>query len=239
MDDAALPPFPDDWSRALVIVAHPDDVEWGAGPAVATWTAAGKDVRYLLASRGEAGIAGMPPEEAGPCREREQLAAARIAGVDEVVFLDHPDGRIVAGVDLRRDLARAIRHQRPELVVTLNHRERWGDEPGAGWNTPDHRDLGRSALDAVGDAGNEWIFPELADEGATPWDGVRYLAIAASASPTHAVAVADHLEVAVRALAAHRTYLEVLRPDVDPDTFAADVVRGDGRRTHVAFEVIG
>jgi LmbE family N-acetylglucosaminyl deacetylase len=239
MADRELATFPDDWTRALVIVAHPDDVEWGSGPAVATWTAGGHDVRYLLASRGEAGIAGMSPAEAGPLREREQLEAARLAGVSEVEFLDHPDGRIEAGLELRRDLARAIRRHQPELVVTLNHGERWGDAPGAGWNTPDHRDLGRSALDAVGDAGNEWIFPELTDEGHAPWDGVRYLAISASASPTHVVDATDHLDVAVQALAAHRTYLEVLRPDVDPDVFAAEVVRGGDEPGRIAFEVIG
>jgi len=63
-----IAPMPSDWSRALVIAAHPDDIEYGLAAAVASWTSSGKEVHYLLATRGEAGIAGMPPEEAGPLR---------------------------------------------------------------------------------------------------------------------------------------------------------------------------
>ena len=69
-------PMPDDWQRALVVAAHPDDIEYGAAAAVAVWTAAGKEVHYLLATRGEAGIAGMPPAEAGPLREEEERRCA-------------------------------------------------------------------------------------------------------------------------------------------------------------------
>ena len=65
-------PMPDDWQRALVVAAHPDDIEYGIAAAVAVWTAAGKDVHYLLATRGEAGMEGVPPETAGPLREEEE-----------------------------------------------------------------------------------------------------------------------------------------------------------------------
>jgi LmbE family N-acetylglucosaminyl deacetylase len=142
-------PFPDDWSRALAVVAHPDDLEFGAAGAVARWTAEGRHVTYLLVTRGEAGIDTIPPAECGPLREAEQRAAARIVGVEVVEFLDHPDGTIEYGPALRRDIAHAIRRHRPDLVITGNHHAAW---PGGNRNTPDHRAVGQAAIDAVADA---------------------------------------------------------------------------------------
>ena len=112
--DRPFLPMPDDWSRALAVVAHPDDLEFGAAGAVARWTAEGRTVVYLLVTRGEAGIDTLAPAECGPLREAEQRAAARIVGVDVVEFLDHPDGTIEYGPALRRDIAHAIRRHRPE-----------------------------------------------------------------------------------------------------------------------------
>src|SRR3712207_9370345 len=102
-------PMPDDWQRALVVAAHPDDIEYGAAAAVAVWTAAGKEVHYLLATRGEAGIAGLPPAQAGPLREDEERRSAAVLRVSEVVFFDHLDGVLDAGVALRRELDASIR----------------------------------------------------------------------------------------------------------------------------------
>src|SRR5215210_6437547 len=129
-----LAQMPEDWGRGLAIVAHPDDMEYGASAAVAAWTDAGKSVAYVLVTRGEAGIAGMSPAEAGPLRVDEQRAACDAVGVGSLEFLDHADGVIEYGPRLRRDLAAAIRRHRPELVVTLSHRERF---PGGGWNMAD------------------------------------------------------------------------------------------------------
>lgn len=213
MADDALLPLPDEWERALVLVAHPDDIEFAGAAAVATWTAAGRHVAYALATRGEAGIDGVDPQEAAPLREAEQRAAARCVGVDAVEFLDFADGLLQEGLDLRRALAAAIRRHRPELVVTLNHRDQWG--PGS-WNTADHRALGRSVLDAAADAGNRWIFPELAVAGHEPWGGVRWVAVAGSPASSHGVAVAAAaLDAATASFAAHRRYLEALS-DVPP-----------------------
>ncbi len=206
-------PFPDDWERALVVVAHPDDVEYGCAAAVAAWTAAGRDVRYVLATSGEAGIAGLPPEAAGPLREREQRASAAVVGVSVVEFLGHPDGRLAEGLDLRRSVAAAIRRHRPQLVVTMHFGDTW-TPPGAAvasWNSADHRALGRSVLDAVGDAANEWIFPELADP--EPWQGVRFTAVSTPVGATHAVDVTGVVDRAVASLAEHRRYLQALSED--------------------------
>jgi LmbE family N-acetylglucosaminyl deacetylase len=201
-----LAPFPDDWDRALAIVAHPDDLEYGAAGAIAAWTRAGKQVAYLLASRGEAGIDSMDPDKAAQIREAEQRDSAAIVGVTSVEFLNHPDGLIEYGLPLRRDLAAAIRHHRPHLVVTFNHHDTW---PGPRWNTPDHRNTGRAALDAIGDAGNRHLHADVDTE---PWTGVRYAAVAGSPCSTHAVDITDTLDTAVASLEAHRAYLDGLGP---------------------------
>ncbi|MYU20600.1 PIG-L deacetylase family protein [Streptomyces sp. SID8352] len=236
-----LDPLPGDWQRALAVVAHPDDLEYGCSAAVAAWTDEGREVSYLLVTRGEAGIDTLPPAECGPLREREQRAAAAEVGVDRVEFLDHADGVVAYGTELRRDIAAAIRRHRPELVLTLNHRDTWG---GVAWNTPDHVAVGRATLDAAADAGNRWIFPELAERGLDPWDGVRWVAVAGSSAPTHAVDASRGLERGVRSLLAHRTYIEVLT-DEDPETYARGFLLGAteeagrrfGGRPAVSFEL--
>jgi LmbE family N-acetylglucosaminyl deacetylase len=231
-------PLPDDWQRALVVAAHPDDIEYGLAAAVAVWTAAGKEVHYLLATRGEAGMAGVPPAEAGPVREEEERRSAAVVGVTEVEFLDHRDGVLVAGPELRRDLAAAIRRHRPELVVTGYFGATW-TPPGvspAFLNSADHQALGRSAVDAVADAGNEWIFPDLPEE---PWRGVQYIAVGELFDPPHEVDVGDVVEQAVASLVEHRRYLEVLsdepveeqaRQVVDMSTLTEDGRRRVGFR---------
>ncbi|NEK60476.1 PIG-L family deacetylase [Geodermatophilus sabuli] len=209
-----MPParMPDDWQRALVVAAHPDDIEYGIAAAVSAWTAAGKEVHYLLATRGEAGMAGVHPDEAGPLREDEERRSAAVVGVTEVEFLDHRDGTLVAGPDLRRDLAAAIRRHRPELVVTGYFGATW-TPPGvspAYVNSADHRALGQCVIDAVADAANEWIFPDLTEER---WSGVQYIAVSEMTDPPHEVDVADHVELAVASLSEHRRYLELLSDD--------------------------
>lgn len=229
-----LEQFPQDWQRALVIVAHPDDPEYGMGAAVAQWTAEGKEVSYVLATRGEAGIAGMAAEESGPLRSMEQQNACARVGVSDLVFLDHPDGRIEEGVALRRDFAREIRRARPDLVLTLNHRDEWG--PGR-WNSADHRAVGRAVLDAVGDADNEWIFPELLAEGLARHK-VRWVAIS-SPQPTHAQKVSEaSVEKAVASLAEHGEYLRALS-DAPVEEQAREQTQMVTAGGVVAFELYG
>ncbi|GAA3786912.1 PIG-L deacetylase family protein [Streptomyces phyllanthi] len=238
-----LKPMPEDWRRALAVVAHPDDLEYGCSAAIAAWTDGGREIAYVLATRGEAGIDTLPPDECGPLREREQRASAAVVGVSEVEFLDHRDGVIEYGLALRRDIAAAIRRHRPELVITLNHRDTWG---GVAWNTPDHVAVGRATLDAAADAGNRWIFPELTEQGLEPWSGVRWVAVAGSATPTHAVDATPGLDRAVRSLLEHRTYIEALTSE-DPETYVRDFLTGYARTTGerfggrpaVAFELFG
>ncbi|MEU9704923.1 PIG-L deacetylase family protein [Streptomyces sp. NPDC047981] len=230
-----LQPMVTDWTRALAVVAHPDDVEFGAAGAIAAWTAEGKEVSYLLLTRGEAGIDGLPPERAAEVREAEQRASAKIVGVSEVEFLDHRDGVIEYGVDLRRDIAHAIRRHRPELIVGFNHHDTF---PGGKRNSPDHRHTGLALFDAVGDAGNRWIFPHPELE---PWGGVKHIAIAQSPHPTHAVDITDTLDLAIASIEAHAAYLEGIGiKDIrGPFTaIAGDMGRRFGNRPAITLEVI-
>ena len=238
-----LPPLDEDWERALAVVAHPDDLEYGAASAVARWTSQGKDVRYVLATEGEAGIADRPPEEVAPLRVEEQRASAAVVGVHVVEFLGHRDGMIVGGLDLRRDLARAIRRHRPDVVVSINHRRTWG---GTSWNHADHRLVGTALLDAVRDAANRWVFPELVGEGLEPWDGVGMVCFAGSPAPTHAVDVTGSLERGIESLRCHATYLAALSPGTpgqDPTSFLREAAAAAGPllgvRYATTFEVVG
>ncbi|HEX6682231.1 MAG TPA: PIG-L deacetylase family protein [Candidatus Limnocylindrales bacterium] len=233
-----LETLPEDWTRALAIASHPDDLEYGAAGAIAGWAKQGKDIRYLLVTRGEAGIDSIPPERCGPLREQEQRDAAALVGVSIVEFLDHRDGTIEYGLPLRRDLAAAIRRHQPELIVTGNYHDSW---PGGGWNSPDHKHVGRAVIDAVADAGNRWIFPDLEGD---PWNGVRYVAVAGSPQATHAVDVSAGMDEAVASLEAHRVYLEGLGEHPmaaarDFLEYLADITapRFGGRRA-TAFELL-
>ncbi|MEO6089934.1 MAG: PIG-L deacetylase family protein [Umezawaea sp.] len=232
---AQLESMPEDWDSALAVVAHPDDIEFGAAAAVAAWTAAGKSVYYLLLTRGEAGIDGIAPTEAARLREAEQRSSAAIVGVKEVEFLNYADGTVEYGLGLRRDITAAIREHKPDLVLGFNHHEL---SISGKWNSPDHRNAGRALIDAIGDAGNRWVFPDIEHE---PWH-VRYVAIAQSPHPTHAVDITDTLDAGIASLEAHTTYLAGLNPPITdvrgPMTgFALQVGRRFGGRPAIALEV--
>jgi LmbE family N-acetylglucosaminyl deacetylase len=225
-----------DVGRVLAVVAHPDDLEYGAAAAIGRWTRAGNEVVYLLATRGEAGIDGVPPERCGPLRVAEQERSAAVVGVHVVEFLDHADGVLVYGPDLRRDFAAAIRRHRPDTVVTLNHRERWGE--GGGLNSADHRVVGQALLDAVADAGNRWIFP--GDGG--PAHKARRALVASSPLARHAVDVSGTVDLAIASLAEHKAYLEGLgdHPMADPEFLRwplGDAGARAGCEAAVAFEL--
>lgn len=231
-----LEAVPENWQRALAIVAHPDDMEYGASSAVARWTAQGKTITYLLVTRGEAGIASMDPAVVGPLREREQRAGCAAVGVDRVDFLDHRDGLVEEGVSLRRDLAAAIREHRPEILLTINHHDSWG---GPSWNHVDHRAVGRAVLDAARDAGNPWLFPDAGEA----WPGVMFVAVSSSPHAQHAVDITGHLDAGIASLRCHETYLSHLGDGaVDPAAMLTDAARSTGERMGVAsatsFELI-
>jgi len=231
--DDRLPPLDEDWSTGLAVVAHPDDLEYGTASAVARWTGQGKDIRYLLVTRGEAGIDNLTPLEAATVRTAEQVASAARVGVDVVEFLDHADGLLTPSIALRRDLAAALRRHRPEVVISSNYRDRWS--PGGPFNHADHRVVGLAVVDAVRDAANRWLFT---DTGLEPWGGVRMICFGGSPEPTHAVDVSDHLAAGIASLREHRAYLAALDPDFDPAQFLTANAAAGGARAGVDHAVL-
>ena len=207
-----MKPVQEDWDRAVAVVAHPDDMEYGVASAVARWTGQGKAVTYVLATRGEAGIDGMPPDKAGPLRMEEERRSAAVVGVREVEFLGHRDGIVEYGVPLRRDLVAAFRRLDPEVVITLSFDLTWGEEGPV--NHSDHRAVGLAVLDACRDAANRWVFPEAGP----PCSGIRD-AYVASGDPTHFADVTATIDTGIASLREHRAYLEGLGRDFNPDEF--------------------
>ena len=229
-------PFPADaFQRVLCVVAHPDDVEYGTSSAVAAWTSQGVDVAYLLLTRGEAGMDASPPDRTAQLRMREQVAGSAAVGVSQVDFLDYPDGVLVYSLELRRDIARAIRRYRPDAVLVGS----WEVEFVAGLNQADHRVAGLAAIDAVRDAGNRWVFTELLEEqDLEPWSP-RWLLVSGDPRPTHGVDVSgDPLERGIASLEAHREYLSGIPGHPPPRLVITGITAMQGRRMGVAHAVL-
>ena len=234
-----LLPVPEDWSRALAVVAHPDDLEYGAASAIARWTDQGKWVGYVLATSGEAGIDALPPDETARLRQDEERRSAAVVGVDTVEFLAHPDGLLEPNIALRRDLAAAIRRHRPDVLISIHFGDRW---PG-GFNHADHRAVGIALVDAARDAANRWVFTGA---GGDPWGGVRFALFGGSPDATHFVDVAATIDRGVASLREHAVYLDHLADGTvgkDPDPFLRGMATAAGEQCGVpaatTFELIG
>ncbi len=220
-----LEPVVEDWQKALAVVAHPDDLEFGSAAAIARWTGQGKEIVYCLLTSGEAGIDGIAPAECGPLREGEQIESARIVGVSTVEFLGQPDGTIEYGVALRRVITDVIRRHQPEIVITNNFRGTWDGDVVL--NQADHINTGHATLDAVRDAANRWIFPEAGDR----WGGVRQVWATGSPQARHAADTTDTFDIGVKSLKAHKAYIDGLNwPHFDPEEFLEGTSRPAGTR---------
>lgn len=226
-----IPLFDDsDINRVLCVVAHPDDMEYGGSAAVSKWTDEGKEVAYLLLTRGEAGIRDMSPEEVAPLRAEEQRRACNIVGVDDLEILDFPDGLLEPTHELRRAIARKIREFRPNAVVvtTFDFQVQWG------LNHVDHRHAGIATVDAIRDADNPWVFTDLKDEGLEAWKADRLLIN--GAQPTHAVALtAAHVDRGVRSLEAHKVYLDALSDHPAPKDVIPSIATSGGELAGVDY----
>jgi LmbE family N-acetylglucosaminyl deacetylase len=156
-----------DVRRILVVVAHPDDAEFGCGGSVARWVADGCEVHYCLLTSGNRGSDDptMAPDRLAVIRADEQRAAARTLGVKDVVFLGYPDGELEDTRDARRDVVRAIRRFRPDRLVCQSPFPSLNSYTGH----RDHRHAGRLALDAVYPYARDRLhFPEVLAEGLEP-----------------------------------------------------------------------
>jgi LmbE family N-acetylglucosaminyl deacetylase len=182
--------------RALCIVAHPDDIEFYCAGTVLKLTGRGVAVAFVLATSGDKGTKDpdLSPDALGRLREAEQVAAARVLGVDEVDFLGHPDAELVENLDLRGEFVAAIRRVRPDLLLTF-------DPTPAYRYHPDHRVVGRVALDAAWPAARDRLsFPALGGphETAEAW-------CFASPDPDLLVDVGDVLETKIAARLEHHS----------------------------------
>ena len=156
--------------RALVVAAHPDDPEFGAGGTVARWVDEGAEVRYLIATRGDKGSddPDVDVRELVARRDAEQRAAAAEVGVATVDFLDEPDGQVQPTLELRERVTRAIRAFRPEIVMTHDPTVLFVNNEWV--NHPDHRAVGQAAVDAAFPTARDPLnFREHLDEGLAPW----------------------------------------------------------------------
>lgn len=198
--------------RALVVVSHPDDAEFGAAATIAGLTSSGVRVDYVVTTDGSKGTEdpAVTPEQLSTTRVAEQRAAADILGVGEIVHLGYPDGYLTPSLDLRRDIVRQIRRFRPELVITQNPQRRLDHNPYIGH--PDHLATGEATLSAVYPAARDHLnFPELwTEEKLEPWK-VRQVLLTGVEEPNLWVDISTTFETGLRAILAHES-------QVDPET---------------------
>jgi LmbE family N-acetylglucosaminyl deacetylase len=195
--------------RALVVISHPDDAEFGAGATIASLTAAGVSVDYVVTTDGSKGTEdpNITPDELATTRRAEQRAAADLLGVGEIVHLGYPDGYLQPTLELRRDIVRQIRRFRPDLVITQNPQRRLDHNPFIGH--PDHLATGEATLAAVYPAARDHLnFPELwTDEHLEPWK-VRQVLLTGVEQPNLWVDVSDAFELGLRSILAHASQVD-------------------------------
>jgi LmbE family N-acetylglucosaminyl deacetylase len=203
-----------DRKTALVVVAHPDDAEFGCGGTIAAWANEGWQVTLVICTDGSSG----GPDEATDVRtelrrqltvtrKQEQDAAAKALGLHEVVFLDHPDGELAPTLELRREIVRQIRRTRAYRVVCQSPDRVWEPQYMIGRFHPDHLAAAQATMAAVYPAAqNPWDFPELMAEGFLP-SRVKELYIVGAPLINHAVDISGTIEQKIAALACHVSQL--------------------------------
>ena len=203
----------------VVVMPHPDDVESRMGGTVARWTHEGKDIIYVVCTNGDKGTSDpdVQPEELARVREQEQLAAAEILGVREVVFLRHPDQGLEDTPEFRKEIVRLIRAYRPDTVATVDSYGKYRDHR-------DHRIALRVTLDAVYPyASSANSYPDLLGEGLLS-HRVKEVLICGALDPNYYVDISDTLDVKIAALRCHRS-------QVGDGPWAAEWMRQWARRS--------
>ena len=224
--------------KAMVIVAHPDDIEFSCAGTVARWIKAGAEVVYVLCTSGDVGIAepGMTKAKAAEIREAEQLAAADAVGVKEVVFLREPDGMLENTMKLRKRLVREIRRFKPEVVITGDPTVVWARSDYI--NHPDHRAAAGAALDAVFPAaGQPNLFEELAEEGITAHK-VRKVYVTSWQEADMFVNISETIELKIKALKEHTSQMKDWDPEPRMREWASEIAKGKEMAYAEAFRVV-
>lgn len=199
---------------ALVIVAHPDDAEFGAGGTIAAWANEGWDVHYIICTDGSGGgpddaqdVSAQARRAMAEIRKKEQRAACDALGAKEIVFLNYPDGQLQPNIELRRDLVRVIRQYRPYRVICQSPDRLWTPFYAIGRHHPDHLAAGQAAIMAIYPASqNGWDFPELLKEGFKPHK-VKEVYFSGAPNPNYPVDISDTIDKKFAALRAHSSQL--------------------------------
>ena len=207
---SSLPVEPEGWETPqtiLLVLAHPDDPEFFLGGTIARWTALGHTVHYCLLTRGDKGVKdqGMDPQGLAHLREHEQRCAADSLGVGQVVFLDYEDGYLVPDLSTRKEVVRAIRQFRPDILVSCDPTQIFGEN---NINHPDHRAAGQVVVDAFFPAaGNPLYFADLLkDEGLEPY-APKELWLSVTPQPNTTIDVTETWEKKIAALHCHATQI--------------------------------
>ena len=199
-------------SSVLVVVAHPDDIDFGTAGTIARLTEAGSTVTYALVTSGEAGAPeDLPREEVAAIRQAEQTEAAAKVGVHDVRFLGGRDGHLEPNLELRKVISRVIREVKPALVITQNPQRRW---ESAYASHPDHLAVGEATMAAVyPDARNPHAHTELLDDGLEPHT-VPEVWIGGLEPLDVFIDITDVIDKKIAALSCHASQLEHGRFDV-------------------------
>jgi LmbE family N-acetylglucosaminyl deacetylase len=193
----------------MVVSPHPDDCEFGVAGTVARLTKEGKQVVYVICTNGDKGTSdrNLKPEKLAEIREKEQLAATKVLGVKETVFLRYPDQGLEDGHDFRRNLVRQIRHFRPFAVATADPYRKYM------WHR-DHRITGIVTLDAVFPYARDHLaYPELLEEGLEPHK-VRETWFWGAEEPNYRVDITDTIDIKMAALACHQSQVGDIPPEM-------------------------
>lgn len=196
----------EDQSRVLIISAHPDDSEYGAAGSAAVWTAEGKEVFYLVCTRGDKGSddPNMTSERLSQIREQEQRNAVAEIGGKEVNFLDFKDGELAPTYQFREAIVREIRRVRPYTVVTHDPTHVYSDQ---GINHPDHRAVGTAVLDSVFPTARDRLnYLQHEVEGLKPHK-VREILLWGAQEPNHWVDIGPAIDKKVAALSQHKSQI--------------------------------
>jgi LmbE family N-acetylglucosaminyl deacetylase len=202
--------LPGTWEKKqkiLVILAHPDDPEFFCGATLARWAAMEHEIVYCLLTCGDKGTNDrtIKADELCGLRVNEQRAAAAVIGARNVRFMGYADGYIIPDLELRKEVTRVIRQEKPDIIVTCDPLLVYAGETRL--NHPDHRAAGQVVIDAVFPAaGNHMYFPELLEEGLEPHTPSEvWLSIPQTATVT--LDVTDYWDVKIRALKEHKTQI--------------------------------
>jgi LmbE family N-acetylglucosaminyl deacetylase len=223
---------------ALVVMAHPDDMEFSCAGTMARWAQAGSRIIYVLCTSGEVGISDpeMTKEKATEIREAEQREAARITGVKEVVFLQEPDGMLQPTLELRKKLVREIRRFRPEVVVCGDPTVVFAGETYI--NHPDHRAAATAALDATFPAaGQPNLFQELEGEGLKAHKPRKVYVTGWNQSDLY-VNIEETIDIKVAALRAHKSQMRDWDPEPRIKAWASERAKGKEMGYAESFRVI-